>query len=524
MATDKNEHGQYFTPRHIADMMVALIGSTEEEKILEPSSGAGVFLDSLIAAGRTNLCAVEIDPKFAKHPNVEVECHSYISWKSTEKFRTIIGNPPYIRWKNLAEAQKNELMKDANWGTLFNALSDYLMVFIVKSIERLSTGGELIFITPSFWLNTQHAEPVRNYMVQNGVFTHLVSFGESKVFEGVSSSIVIFRWIKQSEPLKKIKYFEFIGGRNVKPIDTDLMDLSLYKALEIRQFEANSTWTLASENELAKTSKFENWTASSVDSDQLWDEHRYRTLGDFCDIANGMVSGYDKAFRINSDLLSKLNKTELNAIQQVVKGSDLNHLVSSKTTPYIDLPLNLTELKFKEEYPLLYQHLSGFRQELDNRYSYGRNLPFWEWSFRRSEKFFKNGRTKIFVPCKERITNKDRVRFSLAPKDAIPTQDVTAFSPKLEVQESAEFIAAFLSLRSVTEWIRIKGLVKGGIAEFSERPLASIPFRPINWQDAEEVSIHESITKLLLNHSEYDFKTIESEISYLFSQLGWNES
>ncbi len=524
MATDKNEHGQYFTPSHIADMMVALIGSKKEAKTLEPSSGAGVFLDSLIAAGRKNLYAVEIDPKFAKHPNVEVECHSYISWKSTEKFKTIIGNPPYIRWKNLAEEQKTELMEDVNWGTLFNALSDYLMVFIVKSIERLTTGGELIFITPSFWLNTQHAEPIRNYMVQNGVFTHLVSFGESKVFEGVSSSIVIFRWVKQIPTLDKIKYFEFIGGRKVKQTDTDLTNPDLYKTLHIRQFEANSTWTLASEHDLSRARKFENWTNKTVPSERLWDDSSFKTIGDFCDIANGMVSGCDKAFRISPVLLSNLNNSELECVQQVVKGSDLNHLITFKTTPYIDLPLNLTESILEDKYPSICDHLSSFKDELNNRYSYGRNLPFWEWSFRRSEKFFKDGRTKIFVPCKERITNKDRVRFSLAPHAAIPTQDVTALCPKLGVKESAEFIAAFLSLRSVTEWIRIKGLVKGGIAEFSERPLASLPFRPINWSDKKEVKIHTALTDLLRHHSEHDIQELEVEVKSLFSQLGWSES
>jgi hypothetical protein len=35
--------------------------------------------------------------------------------------------------------------------------------------------------------------------------------------------------------------------------------------------------------------------------------------------------------------------------------------------------------------------------------------------------------------------------------------------------------------------------MKGGVAEFSERPLAGIPFRRINWEDKQEVRLHDQI-------------------------------
>ena len=65
MAHSKNKHGQYFTPRHVADLMVSLLKTKKSGKVLEPSSGQGVFLDSLLDSNFKNVTAIEIDPETA---------------------------------------------------------------------------------------------------------------------------------------------------------------------------------------------------------------------------------------------------------------------------------------------------------------------------------------------------------------------------------------------------------------------------------------------------------------------------
>jgi len=39
--------------------------------------------------------------------------------------------------------------------------------------------------------------------------------------------------------------------------------------------------------------------------------------------------------------------------------------------------------------------------------------------------------------------------------------------------------------------------MKGGIAEFSEKPLASIPFRYIDWDDDEDIAFHDLVTNTI---------------------------
>jgi adenine-specific DNA-methyltransferase len=65
------------------------------------------------------------------------------------------------------------------------------------------------------------------------------------------------------------------------------------------------------------------------------------------------------------------------------------------------------------------------------------------------------------------------------------------------VKESSEYITAFLNSTQVFEWVTYKGLVRGGVAEFSEKPLFSIPFRLINWDSSVERDIHAKITSLV---------------------------
>jgi adenine-specific DNA-methyltransferase len=98
----KNKFGQYFTPKVVADFMIELADIAQNSKILEPSCGEGVFLALLQQKGFKNLTAYEIDQNLAQAFDC-VRHESFVAAKIEEKFDLIIGNPPYIRWKNLED-------------------------------------------------------------------------------------------------------------------------------------------------------------------------------------------------------------------------------------------------------------------------------------------------------------------------------------------------------------------------------------------------------------------------------------
>jgi adenine-specific DNA-methyltransferase len=489
----KNKLGQYFTPQEICNFMIQLAGVKLDSKVLEPSSGQGAFLDALETQGFTDVSGVELDPELARHSKFPVHSSSFIVWESGDKYDLVIGNPPYIRWKDLEIDQKDELRKHRLFGTIVNSLSDYLLPFIALSIEKLNSGGVLVFITPSFWLQTKHSSSLRDYLAAHGQITDVVDFGETKIFKNVSTSLVVFRFVK-TQIKQPITLHRFALKK--LPEKLRLKDPMQFRVEKINHFESNGKFVSAFDDEVKTPLLLQGECAAT---DEMFKSGEFNNLGKYIQIANGMVTGLDQAFKLDQDFYASLPVHEKEYVSKVLKGRDLVSLVSSNWTPYIDFPAGLRESEVQAGYPNLYSRLLPYKEALNARYSYDDSGEWWRWSFYRSESFHRSNTKKIFVPGKERITNKSLVRFSLSSSNAMATQDVTAFAPLGEVRESVEYIAAYLNRRAVTQWIRSFGLIKGGVAEFSEKPLSEIPFRSVNWSVQNEVETHRRITEVVKN-------------------------
>jgi adenine-specific DNA-methyltransferase len=482
----KNKLGQYFTPTQICEFMVSLSSKPITAHVLEPSSGKGAFLDALNSAGFQNVVGVEIDSEIASHDTYPVENASFITWETDKLFDLVIGNPPYIRWKDLEDEQKTELMQHWLFGSMVNSLSDYLLPFIALSIEKLKAEGELIFITPSFWLQTKHSEPLREYLSSHGRITDLVDFGESKIFKDVSTSLVIFKFVKTAKP-GAVRLHRFVGEKvGISPLD--LQNSEVFKSEVISHLESKGKFVPAFDAEVHSPLALESECSKNG---------KLTCLGEVVIIANGMVTGLDNAFKLTPEFVAQLASSELEGVSKVVKGKDLQRLVSSNFSYYIDIDPNLSEQEVASRFPSLLRVLEPWKDKLLRRYVNGTDLEWWQWSFYRSSSFHRNNARKGFVPGKERLSHKPYVRFSLAAPDAIATQDVTAFAPLPGTEESIAYIVGFLNLPAVSAWVRTFGLMKGGVAEFSEKPLSEIPFRRIDWSNPSEAEAHQRITALI---------------------------
>lgn len=486
---EKNKYGQYFTIGLIADFMVSLIKHPKNSKVLEPSCGRGVFIDSLIKHDFNNISAYEIDKSLGTKYNF-VKFLSFLSVPTTKKYEVIIGNPPYIRWKNIEPELKKELENNLLWNKYFNSLCDYLFIFILKSIEHLENNGELIFICTEYWMNTTHSATLRNYMCSNGYFSEIYHFKETPLFEKVTASFVVFKFIKSKQKKDTITLYQYNKSKGL-PTKEELDTRSCFNKISIPHFQENSRWILAPKEIQIKLARFEESCTKPTKS-KLFEKELFR-IGDFCDIGNGMVSGLDSAFQIKN--VKSLNEDERNVLINVLKAKDLNAYINNGITKYIFIQEDISSSDFSLKYPNFAAHFRPYKEKLANRYSYNRNIPYWEFVFPRNQKLFERDEARIFVPCKERISNKKYFRFCYAPSGYYPTQDVTAIFKNKECRESLEYILAYLNNERVFDWLSLNGIVKGAIVEFSEAPIASIPYRPINWDNKEEVSLHNKITE-----------------------------
>ena len=508
----KNKYGQYFTIETIAEFMVSLVTQNKEARVLEPSCGKGVFLKMLYKYGFNNIKGYEIDSTLDNPYNV-VEYKSFISSPLSECFNVVIGNPPYIRWKNLEDNLKRELAQSDLWNKYFNSLCDYLFIFILKSIEQLKENGELIFICPEYWLNTTHSSVLRNYMCANGIFSDIYLFKEAPLFEGVTSSFIIFRYVKTKKQASEITLHKY--AKRGKPNLEELINGSCFTSEQIPAFQIGERWVLATRSKQELMKSFQN---SCIQSKSLFlsKETLYR-IGDFCDIGNGMVSGLDKAFKVTN--IDILNENELNSLIKVNKAKDLEQYSNIGTSYYFFIKGDMKEKDFATKFPHFYKQLIPYKELLEKRYSYGRDLPIWQFAFPRNEQLFNRDVFRIFVPCKDRISTRQYFRFSYADKKYYPLQDVTGILLKKQCKEDIKYILAYLNNERVFEWLKYNGIVKGEIVEFSETPIASIPYRPIRWNDKQEVELHDTIVKATANYIKKKDSASLSIIKYSFNKL-----
>lgn len=515
MSKEKNKYGQYMTPEIVANFMISIAQVDENAKILEPSSGKGIFIENLLKRWYRDITAYEIDHSITNLDH-NVIIKSFVSENIAEKYDLVIWNPPYIRWKNLEEELKKELENCELWNKYCNSLSDYSCIFIIKAIELLKEGGKLVFITPEYWLNTTHSKDMRNYMLEQGYFEEIFHFNETPIFEDASVSSIIFKYVKSSTKNKnKINVSKYFLNRK---LNENILENLRTKSnsentehLSIPQFERNKRWLLASPEIIQELAIFESHCNKSSTSED------FCTIKDICDIGNGMVSGLDKAFQIDGLVLS--NVEEWNTIQ-VVKAKHLKRFYHDNETKYI-FPKNIKdEQELKTDFPNFYKHLQVFRKDLEKRYQYNRDIHYWDWVFLRNMKLFDKDTQKIFVPCKERISNKNYFRFSLVNEWVYPTQDVTGLVKKDNIRESIYYILAFLNSKMVFDWLRFNGVVKWNIVEFSEKPIASIPFRRIDFTNKNEAIIHENIVRFtqefIKSKKKEDEDQIMKEVDKLF--------
>ncbi|UCG90220.1 MAG: Eco57I restriction-modification methylase domain-containing protein [Candidatus Heimdallarchaeota archaeon] len=584
--------GQYFTPAYIAQLMSDLISDgSKKRKILEPSAGKGIFLEILTTMGYQNLYGIEIDPTIANQSAIPIYTGNFFDFPISKKFDVVIGNPPYIRWKNLPIVQREYFSSTSFWQKRMNGLTDILQPFIFKSVDHLNLGGELIFITPIFWMQTLHAEPLRRFLLENGSLEVILNFHETQIFPKANLNLVIFKYrkSKQNQPLKVINYWQ--KGK-LKPnilarVRWLLLESSSWEPYSQRDenlefFETHQPynslpwWFLPRDIE-KKLARFEQacqfspkiningettrfsylfsaddlvildnpltsykkvkygsknyfivpritqltkyFTKASIPPSSP--PSRFVRVGDVVEIGNGMVSGLDKAFRLSQNI--KLTKKEKKLIIPVVKAKAIRRYYAEYLTNYFlvkpgDIP---SEAVLRKDYPSLFEQLKPYRSTLEKRYQYNRKIPYWEWVFIRNYNLMKNAEALICVPCKDRFDKRGFVRFALSEQGIFTTQDVTVLVKFNWVKESPEYITAFLNCKEIFDWITNKGLIRGGVAEFSEEPLKNIPFRLINWKSSSERQIHDRIKLLVkeIQKKELEDTSKISKINELISRL-----
>ena len=186
--TTKHKFGQYFTTHiELKEKVFEFILNTPSN-ILEPSIGQGdliTFITDKIPSITFDM--YEIDTKIKLLDKIQkdnVIYGDFMTQTITKTYKTIIGNPPYVR------TRKGNLYID----------------FTEKCYHLLDNNGELIFIVPSDFLKLTSTSKLLNIMMTNGTFTHIFHPHNEKMFENASIDVIVFRYCKDNLIDKKVLY------------------------------------------------------------------------------------------------------------------------------------------------------------------------------------------------------------------------------------------------------------------------------------------------------------------------------
>jgi len=204
----KDKYGQFFSKnpliRKVIQSLIINNGS-----IMEPSVGEG---DLIFGLEHRNPSLIDFKPKVLDINGLPVIEMDFFEYPRDNRFNTIIGNPPFVKYKFLDDSVKEnikhyEFNKKLNPGG-YNKKSNLYYLFIHKCIEHLEDNGELIFITPKEFMYNVGATTLRNFMFENGTITHFIDCGEKKLFSDAAvPSLCIFRFEKNNMS-RRTKFWE----------------------------------------------------------------------------------------------------------------------------------------------------------------------------------------------------------------------------------------------------------------------------------------------------------------------------
>jgi adenine-specific DNA-methyltransferase len=138
----------------------------------------------------------------------------FFDYSIDNKFNTIIGNPPYVGYKNISNKPLSKYV---------DGRGNLCWHFIEKCYLHLEEDGEMIFIVPREFLKATSCAKLNAMMASTGAFTHIFNMGEN-AFPGFSPNTIIFRYVKNKKQESVLvdntkKHLKEISGQLIFTVD-----------------------------------------------------------------------------------------------------------------------------------------------------------------------------------------------------------------------------------------------------------------------------------------------------------------
>lgn len=271
---DRKLNGAFFTPTYVVNFIIKSLSPKVDSKCLDISCGCGAFLLGFVDyfkskygknikdIVRENLYGIDIldynirrakllltifalinDEVITESDfNLSVDDSLRIDWKNYFKknpdglFDVIAGNPPYVKFQDLSNEDRNFL--HANWKAIDNGTFNLYFAFFELGYNLLNQNGSLGYITPNNYFTSLAGKSLRKYFIERQMVTRIVDFSHRKVFDAQTytaitflntnnNSIIYYDRISEKQSPKK-----FINSVNGSPNKIDELNLKKWRLLK----------------------------------------------------------------------------------------------------------------------------------------------------------------------------------------------------------------------------------------------------------------------------------------------------
>ena len=423
-SSERKDKGVVYTPVSIAEYIVEnTIENRKFPKICDPSCGCGVFLiESAKQIAKLSgisykecfekyVFGVDIDSDAIRRAEIlcslflllnneddnlkfNFYCGDMLSKETFKKLKSlvgsfdcVIGNPPYVRNRNIPEKTKQYF---SYWETTKAGNVDLYIPFFEIGIGLLNESGTLGFITPNTYVQSINGRSLRNFLKCNNYNLKILDFRDSQIFEKVTSYTCI-TIVNKSAMDGLIKYSRILNA--------DQINKHIATCYLMSSFDNNSPWRMCDTVTDENIKKIENagiplsnWKIRNGIATLKNDLFIFSPTGEDSLCFRRNYKG--KEYLIEKNCCIKIAKP--NTIKNEV---ELEEKTEFAIYPYVinDGKINvINENLFKKEYPNAYAFLYDNKAELESRDKGKGTYPVW-YAYGRTQGLNNQG-YKLLIP------------------------------------------------------------------------------------------------------------------------------
>jgi len=353
-------------------------------------------------------------------------------------FDIVIGNPPYIRQEEIAKQGIKPYLEKVGGKTnyeVYNSVSDIYTYFFELGQKIMKPNKSVFsYICSKKYTRARYGQKLRKYLMDNVKISGYVDFNEVQVFGAtVDTSIILFQNLKNKKKTYSFPYCQ-VGNdvqKNIPLIDYISQNGNLYAY----KYLTESTWSFSNQRNMAI---MEHINQQSIPLSNLNN-----------DILRGILTGLNEAFYIDESqrnfFISHYPESK-KFIKPILRGRDIGRYEIEHSGTFL---LNIhngylgtsgtrkERVNVKNDFPLIYEHLSQYRKKLIKRRDQGEH-----WSNLRNCAFIDSFYSLKLVW----LTLTDRPKFAIDYSGSY-TNDSTFFM----IGENLKFLCTLFNSK-LSEW------------------------------------------------------------------------